>query len=267
MIRKLKATDIPGLNILPPTEWKLDYEEYLKDYITEDYFHAFVMVQEEEIIGTGNIFLKDNIGWLANIIVVEKHRGKGFGYTMTKFLVDFLKDKGCKTQLLIATELGEPIYRKLGFEKITDYQSFDSTLDKNIGYTDSIRKLEPSDLERLYKLDKEANGENRSHFIDKFYKTGLGYFNNDNELLGFYLPGFGRGLVLAKDQQAGFELLKFKHSKKGSRTLLPLENKKGIEFLENNGFKKGYKWARMRLGKANKWNPEYIYSYGSGYCG
>ena len=51
------------------------------------------------------------------------------------------------------------------------------------------------------------------------------------------------------------------------RTLLPIENKDGINFLENSGLKKGTSCVRMALGKENKWKPNYIYSYGSGYCG
>lgn len=267
MIRELKTSDIPGLNNLPPIDWKFDYEDFLNDFVGEDYFRAFVMIHEAKIIGTGNVFFKEKIGWLANIIISEKLRGKGLGYKMTKFLVDYLNDKGCETQLLIATELGEPVYKKIGFEKIVDYQCFDTEIEKDFDYTDSIRELESSDLEMLYALDKKANGENRTHFIDKYYKTGYGYFNSENELLGFYLPDFGRGLVLSRDKNAGVDLLKLKHSKKEKRTLLPLDNKHGIEFLEKSGLKKGYKCSRMILGKENKWNPQYIYSYGSGYCG
>mgnify|MGYP003633636072 CR=1 FL=1 len=204
MIRELKKSDISGLNSLPPIDWKFDYEDFLNDFVGENYFRAFVMIQDTKIVGTGNVFFRDKIGWLANIIIDESLRGKGLGFKMTKF---------------------------------------------------------------LYHLDNLANGENRTHLIDKYYKTGFGYFNSDNDLLGFYLPDFGRGLVLSNDTKAGVELLKLKHSKKEIRTLLPIDNNAGIDFFKTSGLKKGYKCSRMILGKQNKWNPKYIYSYGSGYCG
>lgn len=267
MIRELKKSEIPGLNNLPPSDWKFDYEDFLTGYINDDFFHAFIMIQDDEIIGTGNVFVNGKIGWLANIIITEKFRGKGLGFQMTQYLIDYLNDKECETQLLIATELGESVYQKAGFKKITEYQCFDSDTELDFTPTNSIRPLNEIDLEGLYKLDEDANGENRTHLIDKYYSTGLGYFNNENVLLGFYLPDFGRGLVISKDKKAGIELLKLKHSKLGMRTLLPIENKDGIELLESTGLKKGDKWARMILGKENKWIPKYIYSYGSGYCG
>lgn len=267
MIREIKESEIIGLNNLTPPDWKFDYETLLRNFINDDFFYAFIQIQDSRIVGTGNIFLKGKIGWLANIIVDKNYRGKGLGYEMTKFLVDFLVDKKCDTQLLIATELGEAIYRKIGFRKLTEYCCFDSEIDRDYYITSSIRKLENSDVESVYKLDQDANGENRIHLIGKFYENGFGYFNSDNELLGFFLPEFGRGLVLSRDKQAGIELLKLKHSKKGQRTLLPIENQNGIKLLENIGLKKGDKCSRMILGKENKWIPNYIYSYGSGYCG
>jgi len=267
MIREVKKSEIEGLNNLPPADWKFDYETLLHEFINDDFFYAFIQIRDGKIVGTGNVFLKEKIGWLANIMVDKNYRGKGLGYEMTKFLVDFLANKKCETQLLIATDLGEAVYRKVGFRKLTEYQCFDSEVEVDYSYTSSIRELKKSDLDSVYNLDQDANGENRMHLIDKYYENGLGYFNSDNELLGFYLPEFGRGLVLCRDEQAGVELLKLKHSKKGKRTLLPIENQNGINLLENCGLKKGDKCSRMILGKENKWNPKYIYSYGSGYCG
>ncbi len=267
MIRTLKESDIIGLNSLPPASWQFEYEDFLKDFLKEDYFYAFVILEEEKIIGTGNVFLKDKVGWLANIIIDEKHRKKGLGFKMTKYLVDFLKDKGCETQLLIATELGEPVYQKIGFKKMTVYQSYETKVDEEFKYSNSIRALKDSDLEKVYQLDKDANAENRAHLIDKYYEGGLGYFTEENELLGFYLPHFGRGLVVSVDKEVGIELLKLKHSKKGKRTLLPIENEDGIDFFKKSKLLEGEQCSRMILGKDNNWNPRFIYSYGSGYCG
>ncbi|MGD8778843.1 MAG: GNAT family N-acetyltransferase [Ignavibacteria bacterium] len=266
-IRELRESEIRGLNKLPPVDWKFDYEAFLLDFKNDDFFYAFVMTINDEIIGTGNVLLKDKVGWLANIIVIEKLRGKGLGYQMTKFLVDFLRDKGCETQLLIATELGEPVYRKIGFRKIAEYQCFDTEEDYDYKIPNEMSELKSSDLEHVIMLDSITNGENRSHLIRKYFKGGFGYYSTDNELLGFYLPCFGRGLVVSKDVKAGQELLSLKHSEKGQRTLLPIDNIVGNNYLKKKGLKKGYKCSRMFLGKENNWIPTNIYSYGSGYCG
>ena len=267
MIKNLEKTDIKGLNKLPPLEWKFDYEDFLYSFIDDDFFYAFTLSINNKIIGTGNVLLKGKIGWLANIIVDEAYRGNGFGYQITTFLVDFLKAKGCQTQLLIATTLGEPVYQKIGFRKITEYRCFDTEKGYGFNTSPAIQKLRTADLDSLCQLDYQANGEDRRHLLLKYYQSGFGYFKPDNELAGCFLPDFGRGLVLATDEQVGVELLNLKHSKKGRRTLLPIDNRAGVNFFKQMGLKEGAKCSRMILGKENGWNPTSIYSYGSGYCG
>ena len=58
MIRELKKSDISGLNSLPPIDWKFDYEDFLNDFVGENYFRAFVMIQDTKIVGTGNVFFQ-----------------------------------------------------------------------------------------------------------------------------------------------------------------------------------------------------------------
>lgn len=223
-IRTIRPSDIPGLNHLPPLDWKFDYEQFLKDFAQENFFHAFVLVEKEKIVGTGNVLLKNGVGWLANIIVEKNYRRRGLGFKITKYLVDFLNSQGCKIQLLLASELGKPVYKKIGFRTITNYRCFDVNLLQETVQSDAIRKLTAADLKKVAVLDQQANGENRNHLIYKFSKNGLGYFAQDQSLLGCYLPSFGRGMVLAKSELVGIELLKIKHGKNNQRTLLPIEN-------------------------------------------
>jgi len=267
MIRILKSNDISGLNRLPPQEWHFDYEDFLYDFINEDFFHAFVMIQGNEIVGTGNALLKNNMAWLANILVDEKFRGQGFGSQMTQFLVDFLASKGATTQLLIATELGEPIYRKIGFQKVTTYHCFDTMEAYEYQFPKAIRPITAADYSNIIELDRHINGESRAHLLRKFMRGGWGYYQSENQIIGCYLPHFGRGLVIATDKKAGLELLALKHAQKGQRTLLPIENQAGIDFLTAKGFTTGYHCSRMVLGEKPTWQPTHIYSYGSGYCG
>lgn len=267
MIRPLQTHDIAGINFLSPVAWKFDYEDFLHQFLDDDFFSAFVQIENEQIVGTGNVIIKDKVGWLANIIVDAPHRGKGLGAQMTKFLIDFLWDQGCKTQILIATEQGEPIYQKYGFEKITDYHCYDSVVDTDYTPPDAIRPLEASDINRVIKLDQTINGENRIHLISKFYNNAVGYFSDSDDLLGCYLPDFGRGCVIAQSPQVGIPLLQMKHAQKGRRTMLPIDNQAGIDWFEKMEMKKGAPCSKMILGKKNHWYPAMVYSYASGYCG
>ena len=82
----------------------------------------------------------------------------------------------------------------------------------------------------------------------------------NNEIKGYYLPNLREGLIIAKSDIAGSELLKLKlptHDK----IVLPSDNLKGIEFLMNNGFiRSETKGTRMIRGKKINWNPKKIFS-------
>lgn len=267
LIRPIEDRDLQYLNRLPPDDWNFDYESFLKNFMQREFFHSFVLEVSEEIIGTGNVLIKDSIGWLAHILVDSNYRNNGYGSQITKFLVDFLHDKGCTTQLLIATELGLPVYEKLGFRKICVYPSYETVEPYKIETNPHVRNLTENDKSVVYAMDLEINGEDRKHLIDIFFENSIGYFSDNNELLGFYLPSFGRGLVLSKSNLAGVKLLEIKHAIKGKRTLLPDFNVEAINTLKELGLQQGYSCYKMYLGTPNDWLPEFIFSYGSGYCG
>ena len=182
-------------------------------------------------------------------------------------MIDCLRNRNCETQALIVTELGEPAYKKLGFIKISEYLGFETENSRQIRLDKNIRRIEHNDLEQIISLDSITNNENRSHLIKKYYKNGWIYKNPNGQIVGFYLPDFGRGLIISKDVAAGLRLLDLKHSKKGKRSMIPVENQKGIEYFRKSGLKIGYKCSRMILGVNYNWQPEYIFSYGSGYFG
>jgi len=266
-LRDLQREEIPFLKDFPPPDWNYDLEEFLYKYFDEDYFYAVVCTIDDEIVGVGNSFLNDQAAWLANIIVLEEYRNRGLGYQITKHLIDYNYSCNCKTQILIATELGEPVYRKLGFKKVSEYRAFESDEILQPQEDKNINKIDESCLEAIYKLDQLTTNENRGHLIRKHYHNGWIYKTTNNKIQGLYLPDFGRGLVLAKDQEAGIALLQLKHTCNGKRSVTPAENQIAIKFFSEHRFVHLYKCSRMILGKHLEWNPGYMYSYGGGYFG
>ncbi len=267
MVRSIDKNEIKGLNSIVPVDWNFDYEDFLNTFLEADFFKAFIIKENDKIIAAGNVLLMKGIGWLGNIMVAPQHRKKGFGQTITAHMIRYLNNHACSTQLLIATAMGEPLYEKLGFKKTSEYVAFKTIHANTILLNPSIQNLGEKDLEKVCQLDQQANGEDRKHLIEMFYKNGVGYYSKTNELLGFYLPNFAKGAIIAKDENAGLVLLKIKHSEVGKISLIPIENQKAIQFLKQNGVKQGKSSSRMLLGADNQWNPNMIYAYASGYCG
>ena len=74
MISALTPSDINGLNSLPPESWNLDYEAFLKDFMQHDFFFPFVLLQENCVVGTGNVFIQEKNYSNSNIPKAGKER-------------------------------------------------------------------------------------------------------------------------------------------------------------------------------------------------
>jgi ribosomal protein S18 acetylase RimI-like enzyme len=71
-----------------------------------------------EVLGVGTLIHLDRTVQLVNIATPEAHRGRGVGSAVTAALMNLGRDLGADAAMLTATEMGYPIYRKLGFETV-----------------------------------------------------------------------------------------------------------------------------------------------------
>lgn len=265
-IRIIRPEDFGDAGNLPPGDWNFDYTDFLKNHFLEKYFYAVVIYTDAGIVGTGNAFHFGESGWLGNIIVKPAYRRQGIGLFITKHLCRYLTEKGCKTILLLASDEGKSVYQRAGFRIIMKYRYFTSCNEASVSLPVEIRRIEKSDLEKVFEMDRKATGEDRQLLISKSFDNGWVY-DNRSSIYGFYLPDFGRGVVIAIDRQAGLKLLELKHSMRDARSAIPVDNHEAIKFFENGDFTEISPCTRMMMGGAIGWTPGNIYSYAHGYCG
>ena len=70
------------------------------------------------------LFMANNIAGIYWVATLPDHRGRGFGTAVTRCAVRAGFQAGCSCCVLHATAMGEPIYRKLGFNRMFDYRVF-----------------------------------------------------------------------------------------------------------------------------------------------
>ena len=71
-------------------------------------------------VGCGTVFLHDGTAGIYNIAVPEQHRGRGIGYAVTAALMNVGVAAGCTNAVLHASEMGRPMYERLGFEEVCE---------------------------------------------------------------------------------------------------------------------------------------------------
>jgi hypothetical protein len=191
----------------------------------------------------------------------------GLGGTITTAVCTDLEGRGCRTLLLLASRLGEPVYRRLGFEAPTSYRVYEPP-ETDVRATEPsagarIRRLEASDLAALEVLDRRATGEDRSHLIRAVMDDGgRVVVGPDGVVRAFELdPAWGGHPLIAPDPTDAYALLvataadgPFRR-----RAVVPDENAPAIAHLESRGWQHTRSLTRMIRGEPLPWQPTWLW--------
>lgn len=258
IIRKFRESEIEEIKYLQPNGWS-DIRNYFELYTSKPFCFPIAAEIEDEIVGIATGIMNVKSGWVAHIIVSPDHYRKGIGKLLTQSAVDNLKVNGCETILLIATEMGAPLYTKLGFREVCTYKFFKGPKIITDNKFERVSKIVTSDHKFILELDKKLSGEVRNNMLADNLASGW-ILKNKNEIEGYYLPDLDEGTILAINDKAGLELLEFKHSRGEFKTTLPENNKAGVKFLLEHGFENHLNAPRMILGKDLNWKPESVFA-------
>lgn len=259
-IQELEHIDINFISDLLPISWEGAIPTIYSYTSTNNCFPIKVII-DKKIVGIGTTIIHNKTAWLAHIIVHPDYRNQRIGKIITQTLVDNAYSKGSETIYLLATELGEPVYKAIGFETETQYIVF-----KREGTNESFKNTEneniipfSNDLKRqILNLDRQVSGEDRTLLLEQYLSDGFLYLQ-DNEMQGLYLPNLGDGLIIATTNSAGQELMKLRLKSKDSASF-PIDNLSAIELMKQNNFREVRTEKRMRFGKKRTWQPTNIYN-------
>ncbi|NNF35116.1 MAG: GNAT family N-acetyltransferase [Saprospiraceae bacterium] len=265
----ITSQDIDALIPLQPADWK-DIRVVFRMHHGRNYFSAFKGVIDDQMIVVGHIIYCGEVAWLGNIIVHPSHRKRGYAKLMTTFLMNEIRLTGISNIYLLATEMGYPVYEKLGFTLFNHY-IFNSivSLDKTSTYISMVRKCVDSDLPAILKLDFETMGYDRSYIL-KFHINDAWVYESKS-IKGFFMPNLGDGLIIAKDEHSGWALSKIRVEMGKDYLVIPEEQQTTIRILYlENGFQlnpTGRIAYFMYQGRTPQIKSPMIYSRIGGYLG
>ena len=257
---KITAEDLAQIKNLQLEGWP-DITNDFRFYIDNDFCYPIKATIDDCIVGVGvSMVFNNKTAWLDDIIVEKNNRNKGIGFQIVDKLLTDLNSRSIESVLLIATELGEPVYKKSGFRLVSDYIFFNREQEWNeISISKHITPYKEEFYDEILKLDKKISGENREQLLKMYIENCLMYLDN-NILKGFFMPNLGEGLIFADNPLVGIELMKMKYSTV-NKAVLPEENIIGIGFLKSIGFIESESMGkRMILGKDVSWKPDCFFS-------
>lgn len=257
-IETITENDLDEIRKLQPEGWS-DIIPDIKFYLKYPCCNPIKATANGKIVGIGTSIIFDHTAWSAHIIVGSAYRNKGIGGQIVNYLLETIRENLIETCLLIATDLGKPVYIKAGYKVVSEYLFFQRvkpwkacTVSKNVvSFKEEYRSI-------IYELDKKISGENRKALLCDFLENSILYVDKET-VQGYFIPDLKEGLIFATTQEAGLELMKLKYSKV-DKAVLPSENKVGCEFLTQHGFIQTKLGTRMIYGKEIAWEPTMIYS-------
>jgi GNAT superfamily N-acetyltransferase len=101
--------------------------------------------------------------WIGMVLVDESMRGRGFGSTMLGRALELGRSQGGITGL-DATDLGRPVYLKMGFADVASIDRWSGVL-RVAGPADGLEMVDRSNFDEVAALDRAACGADRSALL------------------------------------------------------------------------------------------------------
>lgn len=263
VIVPMTDADLVWVADFQPTDWP-DIKTAYKLYTTWWFSHPMKLVLQNQVIGIGNVILFQNSAWLTQIIIRSTHQNQGFGTALTQALIDLVRDKVTGISLL-ATEMGFPVYKKLGFKIQGEYSFY--KWDDFMAEASSLL-LSPYHTDyhcAMLDFDRQVTGENRARLLQNYLPEAQ-IMVEKNKLIAMSIPSLGDGWIISKSSAIGLELMN-NHIQKNNRLVLPDDNTVAHDYLSKinkSPYRKAY---RMVLGKPPAYRPEWIFGRVGGNLG
>ena len=281
LIRPMTAADVePAADLLRRGDFG-ERLEFFRWAIEQPAIDVLVAADEDGILATGVASAHGHAGWVGVIFVAPDARGSGLGRRITRAVIERLETRGCRTQILIASPLGRPIYEREGFAVVDHQVRFtidglppDDGQDSVRSSEPGIRPFEPRDLPAIHALDRMATGEDRRVVLDALVTPAstLVALDPTGGVRGYLArtPWRGGGLI-APDPADALRLLERRRrstgvsGKAGAGVLA--SNIRGREALRAAGWHEELGNVRMVRGEALDWHPEAIFGQFNGALG
>ena len=223
--------------------------------------HGDVLVVENGAGGTAGAVCCVSFGatgWIGALGVAPESRRHGLGRALTEAAVARLRERGASTVLLFATDMGRPLYERLGFVAEGAATAWRGTAGAVAGSL-PVRRLCEDDRDAVAELDRAATGEDRSNLLDALHPLSGVAVDRGDALAGWAAKApYGAGIAIcAADPEAGAALMAAAAAGAAPATLVvPDANAAANANLRRWGFRAANAGERMRLGPPVAWRPE-----------
>ncbi len=89
----------------------------------------YIGIMDGRAVATSLRFSMNDVAGIYFVGTIKEYRKLGIGEAMTRKAVTDGIEEGCTRSILQATEMGRPIYERMGFRTVIEYQLWNSVMD------------------------------------------------------------------------------------------------------------------------------------------
>ena len=266
-IREMTGGDLDAVGDVTAAGNFGDRREFFRLAVALSSCRPIVAMSDGHPIGTGLGSIHGDVGWVGVIFVTPELRGRGIGRALTEAVCEILEGAGCRSLVLVATDLGRPVYERLGFREQTRYHMHPGEPHgepPSVPPGTNLRPITPADLDAVAALDRR--GEERRPLIEAYASDGWLLSDDDAAagLRGYLLPTHrGNAALIAPRPEDALCLIDLhRHlTPKDARawTGLLTDNEQGRRLLTERGSMEWRTFPRMVRGSEPEWKPEMIW--------
>ncbi len=157
-----------ALNLIDIEQWGQGREE-VADLFQLSPETIFIAKENDVLVGMAFGVKHDQFAFLANVIVREEYRGKGFGKKLVQHTLQALHHQGIEDIYLDGVPKITPLYEKEGFKPIC--KSFRLYGQIPFQSSDRIRTMDAADLDYVLTLDKKYFQSDRSLLLTTLFQN------------------------------------------------------------------------------------------------
>lgn len=178
------------------------------------------------------------LAWIGMVLTLPEYRGRGYATLLMRRCLEYCEQCGIGAVRLDATEMGRPVYAKLGF--VDEYE-----VQRRAG---ELPPAEPRPPVFDFALDRLAFGADRRRLLEKTGCSRPGRLASYIGPVTARTPGEARDIIL----HCGVSGACFWD--------VPAANPAALELADSLGFQPVRRLMRMRRGPAVDEHPEYVFA-------
>lgn len=247
LIRLLRREDIPeAMRLKEAAGWNQTEEDWLTLLELEPE-GCFALEVEGKLVSTATaICYGRDLAWIGMVLTAPEYRGRGFARKLMQHALAWLREKQIRWIKLDATDMGRPLYQRLGFE--------DEAIVERWAAPPRAPRPEPEGVfpfELDEQLDREAFGADRHAVLARLARReaaslpGCAYAMGRPGSQAFYF-----GPCVSRSPEGARRLLEYFLARHAGETvfwdLFPA-NRAAVELTCANGFEPRRRLMRMML--------------------